>query len=398
MPPSRLHMALILGALVAFAPLSIDMYLPAFPALAREFAASHAAVQLTLAAYLAGIAAGQLLWGPLSDSFGRKRPLYAGTALFAAGSIACALAGSIDALTGFRLLQALGGCAGMVIARAIVRDRHEGTEAARFYSLLMLVIGIAPILGPLAGSQMLAVSGWRAIFWLIAGFGLACLIAVVFLLPETLPRAARRNGGAAGALDSYRVLLGDRRFLAYAAGNGLAMAGMFAYIAGSPFVFTELHGLTPGAFAILFGLNAFAFIGASQINRALLTRIDTVRLVRLASAVQVAAGLVLLVCATTGAFGIAGLAVPLFVTIGSLGFIAPNATALAMQPHPEIAGAASALAGTLQFGFGALNGALIGALPSGTSIPLALACMGASLFGAACLFSGGPMPRASRRR
>lgn len=398
MPASRLRLALILGALVAFAPLSIDMYLPAFPALGREFAASQAAVQLTLATYLAGLAAGQLLWGPLSDSFGRKRPLYAGTLLFVAGSLACALAPSIDALIGFRLVQALGGCAGMVIARAIVRDENEGTEAARFYSLLMLVIGVAPILGPVLGSQLLVLWSWRAIFSLIAAFGVACLAAVVFLLPETLPRSARRDGGIGGALASYRRLLGDPRYLAYGAGNGLAMSGLFAYIAGSPFVFIELHGLSPAGFGMLFGTNASAYIAGSQLNRALLRRTDPVRLVRFASAVQVTASLALLAAAATGAFGTAGIAVPLFFIVGSLGFISPNATALAMQPHPEIAGAASALTGTMQFAFGALAGALIGAWSVGSAMPLALACATASLLGAACLFRGGPMASGGRLR
>jgi MFS transporter, DHA1 family, multidrug resistance protein len=386
MPMSRLKLAAILGALVAFAPLSIDMYLPAFPAIGATFNVEHGPVQLTLASYLLGLSVGQLVYGPVSDILGRRRPLLFGIGLFSAGSLLCAFAPSIEALIGLRLLQALGGCAGMVVSRAIVRDLYSGAEAARFFSLLMLVLGLAPILGPLFGGFVLRVHGWDAIFWTVAIFGLACLVAVYKALPETLPRAARRTGGLSQAIGAYRTLLRDREFMRYALACGLGMAGMFAYISGSPFVFIELHGVAPEHFALLFGTNAAGFIAASQVNGRLVGRIDPARLVRVGFAVQVCACLVLLIVAATGSFGLIGLFVPLFIAISCLGFIAPNAFALAMQPHPEIAGAASALAGTIQFGCGALTGALVGAAPAGSAIPLAAGFSCASFLGAAVLF------------
>lgn len=387
---NRLRLAAMLGALVAFAPLSIDMYLPAFPAIGRTFAVDHGPVQLTLAAYLAGLAAGQLVYGPVSDAMGRRRPLFFGIAIFSAGSMLCAFAPSIDALIGLRLVQALGGCAGMVISRAVVRDLYSGAEAARFFSLLMLVLGLAPILGPVLGGFVLRVHGWDAIFWIMAGFSALCLLAVISWLPETLPKPARRTGGVGEALGAYRTLLGDREFLRYALASGLGMAGMFAYIAGSPFVFIELHGVAPERFAVLFGINAAGFIAASQVNGYLVGKIAPDRLLRVGYTVQVCACAVLLFVAATGWFGLMGLFLPLTVAIASLGFIAPNAFALAMQPHPEIAGAASALAGTIQFGCGAVVGSLVGAAPGGTALPLGLGFSLATFLGAAMLFG---MPR-----
>jgi MFS transporter, DHA1 family, multidrug resistance protein len=392
MPASRMRFALILGALVAFAPLSIDVYLPAFPAIGETYGAAHGPVQLTLAFYLLGLAFGQLIYGPLSDAYGRRRPVMAGIALYIAGSLLCAVAPTIDSLIAFRLLQALGGCAGMVIARAVVRDLYSGADAARFFSLLMLVLGLAPILGPVGGGLLLRLHGWQTIFVILGVFGLACLVAVARLLPETLPRHRRRTGGLKAAATSYVVLARDLRFLRFAFAGGFGMAGLFAYIAGSPFVFIDMYGIDPERFGLIFGGNAAGFIAASQLSGLLVGRISPLRLLKIGYLVEIAACIVLCVMAVTGAFGAWGLIVPLFFAVGSLGLISPNAFALALQPHPEIAGAASALAGTIQFSCGALIGAAVGASPEGTALPLAFGFAGAVFVGGAMLFGIGDRP------
>ena len=233
---------LILSALVAFAPMSIDMYLPALPSLERYFATGTASVQHTLASFFLGLTVGQLLYGPIADRYGRKPPLYFGLALYVLVSAGCALVPSIGSLIVLRFLQALSGCVGMVVARAVVRDLYDHQESARVYSVLLMVMGIAPIVAPLAGGYLLAWLGWRSIFWVLALFGVACLIAVKAALPETIPRNMPRVPLSA-ALTNYASLLADRRYLGYALSGGFGQAGMFAYISGSPFVLIDLYGV-----------------------------------------------------------------------------------------------------------------------------------------------------------
>jgi DHA1 family bicyclomycin/chloramphenicol resistance-like MFS transporter len=380
MPPVPPYLPLVLGALTAFGPMSIDMYLPSFPALARDLGTDVSSVELTLSAFLVGLAVGQAFYGPLSDRVGRKPPLYAGIALYVIASAGCALTRSIDGLIVLRVVQSLGACAGMVLARAVVRDLYEERESARVFSLLMLIMGAAPILAPLAGAQVLVRFGWSAIFWLLAAFGLACLAAVARWLPETHPRERRSRAGIGAALRVYGRLLVDRRFLGFALAGGLALGGLFAYLTGSPFVFMGIHGVAPEHYGWLFGMNALGLIGASQVNLRLLARFPSRRILGHALAVNAAAGLVVLVVGATGAGGLPGLLVPLFVSIASLGFIQPNAIAGALAPHPTVAGSAAALLGTLQFLIGAVVGALVGALHAGTALPMAgvIAVCGAS--------------------
>jgi DHA1 family bicyclomycin/chloramphenicol resistance-like MFS transporter len=361
----------MLGSLTALGPLSIDMYLPSFQAIARDLTASPAQVQLTLAVFFVALGIGQAFYGPLSDRFGRRRPLCFGLALYVLASAGCALARSIEALVAWRFAQALGGCAGMVIARAVVRDRFDEREAARFFSLLILVTGLAPILAPSIGGQILVFFSWRAIFWTLAGFALVGFITATFVLPESLPPERRTEGGVATALRVYARLLRDRAFMRYALSGALVISGMFAYIFGSPFVFMQIYGVRPERFGWIFGAIALGLISASQLNRVVLARVAGARILSHALVVTAAAGVILLVMAWTGGGGLAGLLGPLFVYIASLGFVLPNVIATALGPQGRNAGTASALLGTLQFGAGATVGALLGVLGDGTAVPMA---------------------------
>lgn len=364
-------LALILGALSAFGSLSIDMYLPSFAAISRDLAASEAQVQLTLAVFFAGLGLGQAFYGPISDRHGRRGPLCFGLALFVLASAACGLARSIEGLVAWRFAQSIGGCAGIVIARAVVRDRFDERDSARVFSLIMLVMGLPPILASLTGGQILVLFGWRAIFWTLAAFGLACLIVVVLVLRESLPPERRARGGVGEAVRVYARLLSDRAFMRYNLSSALAISGMFVYIFGSPFVFMQIHGVRPERYGWLFGLNAIGLMGGSQLNRVLLGRVSGAGILSRALVVTAAAGLALLIVAWTGAGGLPGLLLPLFVYITSLGFVLPNVVAAALAPQGRNAGSASALLGTVQFGAGAAVGLLLGALGNGTAVPMA---------------------------
>ncbi len=375
----RLRLIVILGALTAFAPLSIDMYLPAFPAIEAHFAADPGAVQGTLAVFFIGLAVGQAFYGPISDRFGRRRPLVAGIALYVAASGLAAFAPDIATLTFARIVQALGGCAGIVIARAMVRDLFHERDAARVYSHLMLVMGVAPILAPSLGAYVLAIADWTVIFWILGGFGIACIAAALLGLPETLPADKRSADGLAGALGSYAALALDRPFLGLAGCSGLASAALFAYITASPFVFISLHGVSAQTFSILFGANAFGLILSSQINAALLRRFDSRRMLGVAGLFQGAVGLALAASQLLAPGSFWTLVVLLFLLIGSLGFIFPNAVALAMARSGRRAGSASAFIGTLQFAMGAAASALVGALGQASALPMAAVSAGAAV-------------------
>ncbi|HYD80684.1 MAG TPA: Bcr/CflA family multidrug efflux MFS transporter [Paucimonas sp.] len=357
----------LLGALVAFAPLSIDMYLPALPAIAREFGADAGAAQFTLAAYFIGMAFGQGFYGPLSDRFGRKPPLFVGLALYTLASAGCALAPDIEALYAWRFLQALGGCAGIVIPLAIVRDLHSQQDAARALSRLVLVMGVAPMLAPLAGAQLLDAWGWRSIFWILAGCGLSGLIAIRFMLAESLDARHAQSASVRQALRTYAGLLADRRYLGFGLAGSFASAGMFAYIAGSPFVLMELHRVSPQAYGWIFGVNACGLIAASQLNHRLLAARDAGQILNAALMALAAAGLLLLLAAYGFLPALPGLLLPLFGFVALLGFIGPNSSAGAMAGHAQRAGSASALLGTVRFGAASAAGAAVGALNDGTA-------------------------------
>jgi DHA1 family bicyclomycin/chloramphenicol resistance-like MFS transporter len=365
------RLALILGALTAIGPLAIDMYLPSLPTIAREFAASAGAVQASLAAYYIGIAIGQALYGPMSDRMGRKPALLFGLGVFLISSIGCARAPDIQTLIAFRFLQALGGCAPIVIPRAVVRDYFDQRGSVRMLSLLMLVMGLAPILAPLIGGQLLVSFGWRSVFWLLATYGGLWLMLVALFLHESLPIERRQRQSIGVVLSVYGRLAGDRVYMGYALSGALIFAGLLAYIAGSPYVFIELFHVPPERFGLFFGTNALGIIAASQINRWLAVRVDPERILRIMLRASLSAGVVLLIDASTGFGGFGGILVPLFFFIASHGFILPNTTALAMAPHGRVAGSASALLGTIQFVLGATMGGLVGFFANGTAVPLA---------------------------
>ncbi|RKH14352.1 Bcr/CflA family efflux MFS transporter [Corallococcus sp. CA047B] len=361
-------LVILLGSLIGFGPLSIDMYLPAFPSIAESLHASAGEVERTLATFFAGLALGQLFSGPVSDRFGRTKPLYVGLALYVMGSIGCALAPSAGVLAAWRFVQALGGSVGMVSSRAIVRDLHSGAAAARMMSRLVLVMGLAPILAPLLGGWVLHASGWRTIFWSHAVIGLIALGAVFAILPETAPP---RSGPSQPFRSMVRIVR-QPDFLGYALAVGLAQAGMFAYIGGSPFVFITLHGVAPGNFGWFFGANAAGLVVVSQLNHRLLARSSPERVLRWSVRVAALAGLALVGVVVTGLGELWGIALSLFVFVSSLGAITPNATALAMEHQAKQAGIASAVLGALQFLLAASASAAVSASHDGTARPMAL--------------------------
>ncbi|PYG76701.1 MULTISPECIES: multidrug effflux MFS transporter [unclassified Pseudomonas] len=367
----NLRMVLILGALSAFGPLAIDFYLPAFPAMAQAFATDEKHVQATLAAYFLGLSIGQLAYGPVADRFGRRKPLMFGVTLFTLASLACAYAPNLDTLVVARFVQALGGCAGMVLSRAIVSDKCDPVASAKVFSQLMLVMGLAPILAPMLGGVLVNLAGWQSIFLALSLFSAGCLLAVSLGLPESLPAHIPRQP-LSGALRQYLRLLGDRVFLGHALTGGIAIAGMFAYIAGSPFVFIKLYGVPAEQYGWLFGTNAAGFILVAQVNARLLAKRGPAFLLARAVWLYLIAGLVLLGVAALRPAQLWPLLVPLFICIASLGCIIPNASACAMSGQGARAGSASALMGCVQFSVAAGAAALVGLLHDGSAVPMAL--------------------------
>jgi len=362
---------LILGALSAFGPLAIDFYLPAFPAMALAFGTDENHVQMTLAAYFLGLSIGQLAYGPVADRFGRRIPLLIGVGLFTLASVACAYAPNLEWLIGARFVQALGGCAGMVISRAIVSDKCDAVGSAKVFSQLMLVMGLAPILAPLLGGLLVNLSGWQSIFLALTVFSALAGLAVATGLPESMPADIPRQP-LSGALRQYGRLLAEPLFLGYALTGGIAIAGMFAYIAGSPFIIIKLYGVAPEHFGWLFGANAAGFILVAQVNARLLAKRGPAFLLARAVWVYLAAGLTLLAVSAMHPTQLWPLLIPLFVCIASLGCISPNAAACAMNGQGARAGSASALLGCLQFSVAAGASALVGVLHDGSAVPMAM--------------------------
>jgi DHA1 family bicyclomycin/chloramphenicol resistance-like MFS transporter len=347
------------------------MYLPGLPELGRSLDAPAWAVQLTLTACLAGLALGQIVAGPLSDRFGRRGPLLVGVAAYAVASLLCALAPSVAVLVVLRFAQGIAGAAGIVIARAVVRDMHSGVAAARFFSLLMLVNGLAPILAPVIGGQVLAVTSWRGVFLVLTAIGALLFAATATGLHETLAPDRRHPGGVGETLRTFGRLLADRTFLGHALACGLAFGAMFAYISGSPFVLQDIYGASPQLFSVMFACNALGLVAASQANRVLLSRFEPLSILRSALSAQALGAIALLVVVASGG-GVWGIVVLLFVVVASLGLVFPNATALALADHPRVAGSASGLLGVMQFIVGAAAAPLVGVAGTTTALPMAL--------------------------
>ncbi|GAB2650590.1 multidrug effflux MFS transporter [Saccharopolyspora gloriosae] len=373
---SKTKFALILGGLTAFGPLSIDMYLPALPQLTTELGATESQAQLTLTAVLLGLALGQLVAGPISDSVGRRRPLLVGLAVYIVASVLCALSGSIYALAGLRLLQGAGAAAGMVIARAAVRDLYSGVEAARFFSSLMLVTGLAPILAPVAGGQILAHTTWRGVFVVLTAFGTLLLLVAAFLLPETKPKQWRQPANLGSTFRTFGSLLAAPSFLGNALTGGLGMAAMFAYISGSSFVLQNIYAMSPQTYSIAFGANAIGLVLAGQVNARLVGRVASeAQLLVGALLTSSVAGAVLLSAAVLD-LPLPFLLGALFVMVSALGFVMPNTTMLALADNREVSGSASALLGVCQFIVGALAAPLVGLGGTGSAVPMALVMFG----------------------
>jgi DHA1 family bicyclomycin/chloramphenicol resistance-like MFS transporter len=363
---------LIVGSLSVFGPLCIDMYLPALPGISRELHASASAVQLTLTASLVGISLGQLVLGPISDRTGRRPPLLVGLAAFIASSVACAFAPNIYALTACRLVQGVGGAAGIVIARSIVRDLHSGVALVRFLSTLMLVTGLGPVLAPQIGSWALSFTTWRGIFMILAGFGVILLGTAWLRVPETLPPQRRLTGSVWSTLGTMVSVVRDRVFLGYALACGLGMGGTFAYVAGSSFVLQNIYGLSPQIYGLVFALNACGMVIGAQVNGRLAARFGPSVLLTFGLITMTSAGAVLLTVVATGAVGLVGVVTSLFAVMFGCGFVGPSSVALALQRYPQAAGAASAVLGSFQFVLAGLAAPLAGIGGTSDALPMAL--------------------------
>jgi DHA1 family bicyclomycin/chloramphenicol resistance-like MFS transporter len=359
---STFRWVLMLGALAALPAFTVDMYLPSLPEVAREFGSTAAFAQLSVSCMLLGGGVGQLVIGPLSDRYGRRAPLLWGLVLHVVTSVLCAFAPTMEALISLRLLQGFFNAACGVAAVAVVRDRFVGAEAARILSRLMLVIGVAPMLAPTFGSAVAASASWRWVFAFLALAGVAMALVVWRLMPETLPVARRRTGGARTVVAGYRTLLRDKQFMALAVVPGLGQAVLMSYVVGSPFVLQEGYGLTHSQFALLFAINGLGLVLSAQLNAALVRRVAPVRLLRAALVVQLVFAVALFVVATTQAGGLVGLLVVLWVVLAFQGLIPANASALAMTRHGEIAGTAAAVIGAVQSGVSGVVSPLVGVL------------------------------------
>jgi DHA1 family bicyclomycin/chloramphenicol resistance-like MFS transporter len=370
---ARLKFVLVLGGLTAFGPLSIDMYLPALPRMAQDLHAADTTVQLTLSAFIVGLALGQLVLGPLSDAFGRRRPLLAGLALYVVGSVLCAVSPDAWLLVAARFVQSLGAAAGIVIARATVRDLFSGTAMTKFFSTLMLVSGLAPILAPLIGGQLLNWTSWRGVFVVLTAFGALLLAVVAFFLPE--PSVVRTSAGLGQVMRTYGRLALDRSFAGYALASGLLFASMFAYISGSSFALQGVYGLSPQAYSVVFGANGVGIVLAGQLNGHLVGRVPERVLLLSGLLLGVLGGASVLVSVLFRA-PLVLLLVSLFLLVSSIGLVMPNASSLALASHARSAGAASALLGVLQFVVGAVATPLVGLGGPGTAVPMAATMAG----------------------
>ena len=374
-------MALILGLLSAIGPFAIDMYLPALPEIGASLGAEVGAVQWSLTAFFISLGVGQLFYGPVSDMVGRKPPLYVGLLLFTLASVGCALATDIQTLVALRFVQGLGAAAGMAIPRAVVRDLHTGTEAARLMSLLMLVFSISPLLAPLAGSGVIALTGWRGVFWAVAVAAVAGLLLVSRGLRETRPAADRLESSLAGALSGYWLLLRDGHYLGLVFIGGCSMAGFFVYLAGSPFVLINHYGLTPVQYSLAFSVNAAAFFAAAQFTARLGRRFGLVPTVKVAVTGAGAVMVAMLAYYLAGGDRLEVLLGLYFVASGLMGLVIPTTSVLALEEHGAIAGTASALLGTLQMLIGAAAMGVVGVFANGKPLPMVVGMASGALLG-----------------
>jgi len=368
--PTGWRLVLVIGGLSIFGPLCIDMYLPALPRISRDLHATTSAVQLSITACLIGIAMGQLVIGPISDREGRRRPLLIGIGAFIVSSTACLLVSNVYVLDGLRFVEGMGGAAGIVIARAIVRDLFEGVTAARFFSTLLLVTGLGPIVAPQIGAEILRFTSWRGIFVALAIIGAALFVTAFWKAPETLPPERRHTGGLGSTMHSLSVVGRDRSFVSYALVSSLGFGAILAYISGSPFVLQDIYHLSPQMFGLVFAMNAGGLVLGAQINGHLVGRLGSGVLLSFGLFVMSAGGIAFLVAVSSHRFGLAAVLPSLFALLFGLGFVSPNAMALAMQNHANAAGVASALLGSSQFLFGAAVAPIVGIAGNHDAVPM----------------------------
>ncbi|MCA9780389.1 MAG: multidrug effflux MFS transporter [Candidatus Eremiobacteraeota bacterium] len=360
---------LVLGCLAAMGPMSIDLYLPAFPLLEAEFATNAAAVSNTMASYFVGISVGQMIYGPVSDSYGRRGPLLIGLILYLVGSVLCAASTTIEFLVAARVLQALGGCAGMVICRAVVRDLFHPAQMARVFSALLLVMGIAPILAPTVGAVIVDWQGWRPLFLMMGAYGLFCLLGTLWKIPTTHPTVGQPLS-LIGSFRTFGELLRHRGFLAYSVSSTFVRVGLFGYITGSPFLFQNFYGMTPKVFGIVFGANAAGFVVASQVNSRLVEKYGHRRVYGGAIGFTTLAVIPLIVIGTLGTGPLWLTEFSIFTFISSLGFLFPCATTGALEEQPDRAGSASALMGLMGSLAAALTASGVGHLQTLTPVAM----------------------------
>ena len=373
-PPSqsRRTLILILAFLSAFAPLTTDMYLPAFAQMAASFNVEAGRIQGTLTAFFLGMAAGQLLYGPILDRWGRRIPLLGGVTVYLLATLGCLLSTNVEMFTVFRVFQAIGGCAGIIVARAVVSDLFDPVENARTMSLLMMIVTLAPAVAPLFGGWILHFAPWQAIFVALLVYGALCWVLAWMRLPETMPVSKRQPISMRSMVRTYAGLLAQPSFRVPAVVGGLGLSTIFCYITGSAFVFIKLYGLSEQQYATVFGVNALGIMAASQLNRLLLRRWPVHKALSFGLTVNLSAGLLVLAAVALGG-SVWLFALPLWFCVGSMGLIGSNAAALAMSASGPRAGSASALVGTLQFVFASIFSALVAVTQNGTAYPMAIA-------------------------
>lgn len=381
----------VLSLLMGFASISTDLYLPAMPAMGRSLGADVGTIELTISGYLIGFSLGQLLWGPISDRYGRRSSVAVGLLLFMIASAGCAVAESAHALIGWRIVQALGACASVALSRAMIRDLYEGNRAAQMLSTLLTVMAVAPLIGPLVGGQIVVFAGWRAIFWFLVSVGLITFIAL-WTIPETLPESRRNPEPLSRALYRYGELLRDRRLLAYAGTGGFLYAGMFAYIAGTPFAYIDYYHVPAERYGLLFGLAIAGIMGANLLNSRLVIRHGYDRILLIGALCAFLTAIVAATAAHTGWGGLWGLVLPLFLFASTTGLIVANSIVGALTHFPHRAGAVSALVGSIHYGSGIIGSALVGTFADGTPWPMGLVI---GLAGLGCLLSTLLLPKHS---
>ena len=365
----ELRILIILSALMSFSSISTDMYLPALPTLVSDLHTDIGRVELTISSFLVGFSLGQLLWGPISDRIGRRLPIAAGLVLFIIGSIGCAAADTIGHMLAWRVVQAVGACAGPVLARAMARDLYARERSAQMLSILILMMAVAPLVGPLLGGQILAFWSWRAIFMTLALFGVLALISL-WALPETLPPARRGTEPLRRTLANYLSLAGDPRLLIYAIAGGFYYGGCYAFIAGTPFAYVDYYQHSPKVYGLLFGVNIVGVMVLNYVNSRMVVRFGSERIFRFGSWIAAISGVALAIDAKTGYGGVAGLAVPIFCFMSVSGFIVANSVASALASFPKQAGSASSLVGAMHYGSGVLSAAMLGWFADGTPWPM----------------------------